>query len=157
MKLWKWCKRRHSEKGNGWIKAKYYATIGNRDWCFTWKKNEKKDVKNLYLKHLSTIKITRNQKIEGAANPYDAQWKQYFEKRETYKMLQTLKGKTTLLRLWEKQKRHCPVCERPINRELPWNTIKTKVNNKVVYSLVHDKCRRSVQYFQRINNEPISK
>ena len=149
-KIWSWCNRRHSaNKGRQWVKQKYFQKIGNRDWCFTWKENENEDKNYLTLKHLSNINITRNVKIHGSANPFDPTWKYYFEKRETYKMLQTLKGKTILLKLWEKQKRTCPICGNKIDRELPWGTTKSIVNNKAIHELVHDGCRRSVYLKKR--------
>ena len=33
-KLWKWCKRRHQNKGGRWIKSKYFKTMGDRRWVF---------------------------------------------------------------------------------------------------------------------------
>lgn len=144
-KIWSWCNRRHSaNKGRKWVKEKYFQKIGNRDWCFTWKEKENPAQNYLTLKHLSNIKISRNIKIHGGANPFDPTWRLYFDKRETYKMLQSLKGKTTLLKLWEKQKRTCPICGNRIDREQPWSTTKSSINNKVVHQLVHDGCRRSV-------------
>ncbi|WP_407484810.1 group II intron reverse transcriptase/maturase [Elizabethkingia miricola] len=147
-KIWSWCNRRHSNKGRQWVKEKYFQKIGNRDWCFTWKENVDADKNYLSLKHLSNIKVSRNIKIHGGANPFDPSWKFYFDKRETFKMLQTLKGKTTLLKLWEKQKRTCPICGSKIDRELPWSTTKKIVKDKEVHQLVHDGCRRSV-YLKR--------
>lgn len=150
-KIWSWCNRRHSNKGRKWVKEKYFQKIGNRDWCFTLKENVNTDKNYLSLKHLSNIKVYRNVKIHGSANPFDSQWSFYFEKRETFKMLQTLKGKTTLLKLWEKQKRMCPICGNKIDRELPWSTTKSIFQGKEVNLLVHDSCRRSVYLKKRIS------
>jgi len=148
-KLWRWCKRRHSNKGKGWIKSKYFPKIGSRDWNFTWIKDGAEGKNYLNLQLLSNIKVSRNVKIKGEANPFDPEWEPYFEQRETYKMLQTLKGKKSLLNLWEKQNRKCPVCGNKIDRELPWGTAKSIVNHKVVHQLVHDSCRRSVYLKKR--------
>ncbi|QEC74599.1 group II intron reverse transcriptase/maturase [Mucilaginibacter ginsenosidivorax] len=148
-KLWRWCRRRHSNKGKRWVKDKYFQSIGNRNWCFTWTKKGTEAKNYLTLQLLSDIGISRNVKIQAEANPFDPTWQPYFDKRETYKMLQTLKGKKSLLNLWEKQKRKCPVCGNKIDRELPWGTCKSIVNHKVVHQLVHDSCRRSVYLKKR--------
>ena len=36
-------------------------------------------------------------KVKGEANPLDPEWKEYFEKRKTYKMLKSLNGRKSLL------------------------------------------------------------
>jgi len=41
---------------------------------------------------------------------------EYFDKRETYKMLISLKRSESLLGLWKKRKRICPICNDPINK-----------------------------------------
>src|SRR5262249_23115999 len=34
-KLWRWCRRRHPEKGGKWIRRRYFQRDGGRDWVFT--------------------------------------------------------------------------------------------------------------------------
>ncbi len=34
-KLWRWCRRRHPEKGGKWNRRRYFQRDGDRDWIFT--------------------------------------------------------------------------------------------------------------------------
>ena len=79
-------------------------------------------------------------KIKGDANPFDVEWKSYFEERMTYKMLLSLKGRRSLLYIWNKQDRICPLCGQEINSEIQWNVRENIENGKTVRYLVHDKC-----------------
>lgn len=94
------------------------------------------------LKRLYDTKITRYVKVKGEANPFDPEWIEYFEKRKTFKMLQSLNGRKSLLYMWERQNHLCPVCGKPINKEHPWGTSQQIVNGKKVNFLLHDSCRR---------------
>lgn len=60
-------------------------------------------------------KIVRHKKIKSEANPFDAEWKDYFEERMTYKMTQSLKGRKSLLYLWIKRIEFGPLCRRKDN------------------------------------------
>lgn len=148
-KLWQWAVRRHPKKGKYWVADKYFCKIKNRNWCFTsvFKKGEVDD--KMTLKRLYDTKITRYVKVRSAANPFDPEWKEYFERRETYKMLQSLSGRNSLLYLWEKQKRTCPICGEPINKEHPWGVTENTVNGKVNRFLVHDSCRRKYDQIKK--------
>ncbi len=72
--LWKWAKRRHPNKGNHWIKAKYFKTKGNRIWVFS--ATDKTHVCELPL--FDATKIIRHIKIKNLSNPYDKEWEGYF-------------------------------------------------------------------------------
>lgn len=65
---------------------------------------------------------------------------QYFYKRKKSKMLVTLKGRKSLLYLWEKQGRKCPICGEPIDTHKAWNVMPTVQNGKKCNLLVHDEC-----------------
>jgi len=75
--LWKWAKRRHPNKGNQWIKAKYFKTKGNRLWVFS--TTDKKQTCELPL--FDATKIIRHTKIKSLSNPYDKEWEGYFRER----------------------------------------------------------------------------
>lgn len=139
--LWQWAKRRHSKKGKRWIADKYWHVSEGKGWHFASyfkKSNGKQD--NLKLKLLSSICFVQYTQIKGDANPFDPEYDKYFDQRETQKMLVTLKGRDSLLYLWKKQNRKCPLCGMPIDRILPWNVTEKVVNGKIQRSLVHDKC-----------------
>ena len=139
-KLWQWAKRRHPKKGKRWIANKYFHFYKTRRWRFLVEseKNGRKDI--FPLKLAFETKILRHKKIKSEANPFDAEWKEYFEERMTYKMLLSLKGRKSLLYMWNKQERKCPLCGQPITAETQWNVREQKENGQIVRYLVHDKC-----------------
>lgn len=139
-KLWQWTKRRHPKKGKRWIAKKYFHFYKTRRWRFLVEseKNGKKDI--FPLKLAFETKILRHKKIKSEANPFDAEWKEYFKERMTYKMLLSLKGRKSLLYMWNKQERKCPLCGQPITAETQWNVWEQKENGQIVRYLVHDKC-----------------
>jgi RNA-directed DNA polymerase len=143
-KLWQWAGRRHPKKGEYWIADKYFTRIKNRNWCFVANFKKGKTDDRIALKRLYDTKITRYVKVQGEANPFDPEWKEYFEKRKTYKMLQSLNGRKSLLYMWERQKHVCPICGKPIDKEHSWGTSERIVNGRKVNFLVHDSCRRQV-------------
>lgn len=139
--LWQWAKRRHSKKGKRWVADKYWHVSKGKGWHFASyfkKPNGKQD--SLKLKLLSNIHFVEYTQIKGDANPFDLEYDKYLDQRETKKMLVTLKGRNSLLYLWKKQDRKCPLCGMPIDRVLPWNVTEKVVNGKIQRSLVHDKC-----------------
>ncbi len=139
--LWQWAKRRHSKKGKRWIADKYWHVAKGKGWHFTsYFKKPKGKQDSLTLKNLSNIHFIQYTQIKGDANPFDPEYDKYFDQRETQKMLVTLKGRNSLLYLWKKQDRKCPLCGMPIDRILPWNVTEKVVNGKMQRSLVHDKC-----------------
>lgn len=139
--LKKWALRRHPKKTKTWVADKYWHTIRGRKWQFAvLYKRANGDKCNHMLKRLSDIHYTEYCQIKGSANPFDPEDKQYFEKRETQHMLETLKGRKSLLYLWNKQNRTCRICDKPIDRSIPWNVSETIVNGKIQRHLVHNKC-----------------
>ena len=81
--LKQWGLKRHARKGKYWIIRRYFTTIGHDQWrfyCTTIDKSGNK--KKIYLKNASETHIRRHKKILAAANPFNPQFKDYFEKRE---------------------------------------------------------------------------
>lgn len=101
-------------------------------------KNGKQDI--FPLKLAFETKILRHKKIKSKANPFDTEWKEYFEERMTYKMLLSLKRRKSLVYIWNKQEKKCPLCDQPITAETQWNVREQKENGQTVRFLVHDKC-----------------
>jgi len=75
--LWKWAKRRHPNKGNHWIKAKYFKNKGNRCWVFS----TTDKIRTCELPLFDATKIIRHTKIKSLSNPYDKVWEGYFKER----------------------------------------------------------------------------
>jgi RNA-directed DNA polymerase len=80
--LWRWAKRRHPNKGNHWIKDKYFKNKGSRQWVFS--STDKKMTRELPL--FDATKIIRHTKINSLANPYDKEWQDYFYERAKSKL-----------------------------------------------------------------------
>lgn len=84
--IWNWAVRRHPNKGERWIKRRYFQSIGHRHWCFV-ASIHKPDahVKWVTLIRASDCRIKRHIKIKALANPYDPQWQAYFDTRKRSK------------------------------------------------------------------------
>lgn len=128
------------KKGKRWITNKYFHFYKTRRWTFLVKsiKNGKVDI--FPLKFMFDTKIIRHKKIKSEANPFDMEWKSHFEERMTYKMLLSLKGRKSLLYIWNKQEHKCPLCNEKITADTQWNVREQKENGQIVRYLVHDKC-----------------
>jgi RNA-directed DNA polymerase len=81
--IWRWAKRRHPRKSRKWIKQKYFRTVGGRNWVFFGQIEGRDHQPRLIdLFDLAGVPIKRHIKIKNTANPYDPQWRDYFEKRK---------------------------------------------------------------------------
>jgi len=78
LKLWKWAKRRHSNKSREWIKNRYWQRTLFRDWIFS--------DGNIQLKQASHTKIIRHRIIKFDANPYLPQYQRYYYYRDKQRM-----------------------------------------------------------------------
>lgn len=146
-KLWQWALRRHGNKCKGWIKERYFHKIDGRDWVFAVKKkNEKKEEYYVPATILFHTKIQKYPQLKCDVNPFDPEWRQYLEKRRTVKMKMSLKGKRSLIAMWERQKQNCVLCGEPITAETEWHTMSQQKNGKTHLCLVHDSCYQSVTH-----------
>lgn len=156
-KLLQWSLRRHPAKGKWWVAERYFHKHRGRSWVFA-APFDKDGRQELYpIKWLTDTKITRYAKLKCDANPYDPDWTEYFEKRETRLMLQSAKGRNTIVRIWKRQQRKCPYCGEPITRNTPWRVSEKVVHGKTERMLVHSYCgRNNVQPFNNEEYEPVS-
>lgn len=151
--LWRWAKRRHSNKSNGWTTAKYFRPVRNRHHVFAVKTDKltfdgEPVVLSIY--HAAYSKIERHIKIKGDAHPFDPQWEIYFEKRWKSKMKSTLKGSWKLANVWERQKGLCPMCQQKITLESEWHTHHIQArcqggnDNMSNLAMLHPNCHRQL-------------
>jgi RNA-directed DNA polymerase len=119
--LWKWVQRRHPNKSPRWLKPKYFARRGNRDWSFFGETcdGEGRPTK-VWLHYAKSTPIKRHVKVKGEANPYDPTYETYFEEREGAHMLETFRGTRTLRYLWHEQRGLCTQCNTKITRLTGW-------------------------------------
>lgn len=121
--LWRWARRRHPNKGARWVRQKYFRSVGARHWVFgtgTGRTLSTGKPELLTLHDITSTPIRRHRKIKGAANPFDPQWESYFEERSGLAMMNSLKGRMRLIRLWLNQERGCPVCGQMITKSSGW-------------------------------------
>lgn len=83
--LWQWAKRRHPNKNLGWIKSRYFRTIGHTAWNFATRGSAGGTTVGTELFVASTVAITRHVKVPAAAHPFDPQWTEYLSRRRTSK------------------------------------------------------------------------
>src|SRR5659263_389516 len=76
--LWKWAKRRHSNKGHYWIANKYFKKVGTQTWTLFGTFDNGTEI---FLKYASDTHIKRHVLINGKANPYCAKWDKYYRRR----------------------------------------------------------------------------
>lgn len=122
--LWQWAVRRHSGKSSGWIRRRYFHTVGTRDWVFAAETGKRFPDGNpilTSLRKMTDTPIRRHWPIKLEANPFDPQWETYFEERAGRKMLNSLQGRKKLIQLWMDQERRCPICHELITLESGWH------------------------------------
>lgn len=148
--VWRWACRRHPGKSKKWIRAKYYTTVGGRNWVFFAQVIYHGRDQTLTLFQPANVPIVRHIKVRGPANPYDPVWEPYFEQRDDRRMRLSLKERRQLLELWKEQQGRCVVCQDRITPQTGWHShhIVWRVNggsdhisNRV---LLHPICHRQV-------------
>jgi RNA-directed DNA polymerase len=151
--LWRWAVRRHPNKGARWVKEKYFKTRGTRNWVFTvTEKQEDGTKRELTLLHESDTPIQRHVKIKAGANPHDPQWAPYFESRWGQKMLNSVRGRGKVYRVWLRQDGLCSNCQQPITMNTRWDVthiVKQADGGTDAASNLqvnHLNCRRTPQY-----------
>lgn len=86
--LWQWAKRRHPKKSRDWVKKHCFPAWRSRAWTFAAKTGKHKpDGTPIWtrLTYAGDTKIRRHVKIRQKANPFDPQWRTYFDERKFQK------------------------------------------------------------------------
>jgi RNA-directed DNA polymerase len=82
--LWKWCLRRHPNKGKEWVRKKYFWDTPRDNWKFFSKvSNPKSQFSVLYLYNMSYLPIERHIKVRDSASPDDPTLQEYWYRRQT--------------------------------------------------------------------------
>ncbi|MDF2177885.1 group II intron reverse transcriptase/maturase [Aliiglaciecola sp. CAU 1673] len=150
--LWKWCRRRHKNRGYRWIKGKYFKSMGNRNWVFS---GELEKGNFARLTYTMDTPIKRHTKIKAEANPYLPVYEEYFEQRLERAWKDSMHGRDKLLTLWLRQQKRCVMCHHLITKETGWNIHHVvdrvmggsdKLSNLV---LLHPNCHRQLHVGDR--------
>lgn len=118
--LWQWACRRHPHKPLTWVKDRYFAREGARNWVFRSEvTGDNGETAFVRLVRASDVSVRRHRKIKAEANPFDPAWDRYFVER--HGLLMQRQGRRLPPKLWEAQNGTCPVCQEPITTEGGWN------------------------------------
>lgn len=98
IKLRKWAKKRHPYKSWGWVKRRYWKTMGNDHWAFT-------DATGTHLLKRRTIPIQRHTKVKGTKSPLDGDMMYWARRLQTHPELSS--RELTLLKI---QNGKCTYC-----------------------------------------------
>ena len=147
--LWRWCKRRHPKKSHKWKAKKYFRRVGTRNWTFS---VNMADSFELHLIYATDTKIVRWLKTKSEATPFDERFTEYFEDRDTKRMLREINGRKKLNALYKMQKGICPHCGEPITVERGFR-IHTEVGAdfKEKNVLLHADCHRELHYSKNVD------
>lgn len=81
--LWRWARREHPNKSDGWIRQRYFSADPKGAFSIrTQDRKGQEQVLKIYC--LAQTVIERHIKVRGAANPYDPEDVEYFEKRRCF-------------------------------------------------------------------------
>jgi RNA-directed DNA polymerase len=103
--LFRWSKRRHSNKGKKWIKDKYFKTFGNNNWTFTSQNGTR-------LTKMAAIPIKRYVKVRKGMKLYasDKETIQYWQERELRNAISQIYS-VRIEKLYQRQQGRCPYCK----------------------------------------------
>jgi RNA-directed DNA polymerase len=109
-RVYRWAKRRHSDKTGRWLTDRYFPHRTGETWRFTDPSSGKQ-----LLRVREAVKPQRYLKIKGEANPFDPAWEAYFQDRDRKLALHASSAfRATLL---QQQHGLCPGCRQVIQVE----------------------------------------
>lgn len=113
--LWRWSKRRHSEKSKKWIRKCYFKTINHSKWTFACTTSDRRGKdKYISLYPIADTSIERHVKVRGNASPDDSSLKEYWEKRHQKHGNTYWKKNTKYYFAAQNQNWKCSVCGEPL-------------------------------------------
>jgi len=85
--IWRWCLRRHPNKGKKWVRKKYFDQ--------RWRFRAHDGRQTVYLFDVNSVKIERHIKVKGHASPDDPSLRDYWHDRETRRTTRARQRKVT--------------------------------------------------------------
>jgi len=147
--IWRWCVRRHNNKGKKWVAKRYFTKYKENRWTFFAKQGKS----TYYLYKMSAVPIRRHTKLKATANPFCIEDELLFEVHLQRKMLNTWYKRAKLIILFRRQQGKCPMCQQPITKQSGWHNHhklerlkggKDTLDNLV---LLHPDCHRQVHFW----------
>lgn len=89
------------------------------------------------LLRAAETKILSHSKMRKEANPYSAEWIQYFEQRVGDKFFESMNDRERFIEMWKKQRMRCVDCRDEINKESGWKLHFNDMDDRNRKSLVH--------------------
>ncbi len=142
-RVFRWGRRRHPNKTGQWIGNRYFTHRPKKRWTF----EDKRTGKQL-IRIARYFKFQRHIKVKAQANPFDAEWDDYFKQRNQKQVKKSsfgLRAKILKHCCWR-----CWVCWQPIQSddELDLHHIdEDHLNNKLDnLQLLHPNCHRQLHH-----------
>jgi RNA-directed DNA polymerase len=142
-RVFRWARRRHSNKTGRWIADRYFIHTDKQRWLFQDKQTGKR-----LIRVASSIKHPRHVKVKAQANPFDEAWEGYFKQRSQRQAEQSTKGLRA--KVLKRVNGICIVCRQTIQQEdgvdlhhLNGNHDDNRLGNRV---LLHPNCHRQVHH-----------
>lgn len=151
--IWRWAKRRHSQKSNGWIRQQHFdysQPLHSPFHSYDTSADGKRTIVRLFL--AAQVPVTRHIKVRSAANPYDPDWEIYFEEHQFRQTRDDFWHLSWFKHLWTRERGLCPVCGEYISLQSGWHNhhIQWKVyggsdqlDNRI---LLHPNCHQQVHH-----------
>ncbi|MCY1359862.1 group II intron reverse transcriptase/maturase [compost metagenome] len=160
--LWRWARRRHRGKNAEWVRKKYFARIGERNWVFGTTAVDKKGKPfRLELYSLAGTPVRRHKKVRGDYHPFDPAQELYGERLRQERMSEDMSHRKQWIKLYMSQRGLCGVCQCKITKETGWNDHhivprilggSDALGNRV---LVHPDCHVQVHHYGRAAVKPV--
>ena len=147
--LWKWACRRHKRKGRKWIANKYWHHIDNRTWTFAAEpafrgKDFDEKIPQAGIRG-KILKSSDSRKSPPKPTHSIKNGRDIMRNVTGERMLNSTKGREKLVKIWNNQKRCCPVCGERITSETGFKThFITENNRKWPAIMVHPWCHRNL-------------
>ncbi|HEV8718323.1 MAG TPA: group II intron reverse transcriptase/maturase [Candidatus Binatia bacterium] len=109
-RVYRWAKRRHSDKTGRWITDRYFPHHQGETWRFTDPTTGKQ-----LIRVREAVRPQRYLKVKGAANPFDRDWAVYFQHRDRELALRA--SSPFRAKLLQHQHGRCPGCGQMIQVE----------------------------------------
>ena len=160
--LWRWAKRRHRGKNTEWVRKKYFASVGTRNWVFGTNALDKAGERYwMELYSIPSMPIRRHTKVRGDYHPFDPAQEMYGETLRQARMVENMSYRKQWAKLFMSQRGLCAVCQSKITKETGWHDhhIEPKIaggsdalGNRV---LVHPDCHVQIHFYGRIAVKPV--